>query len=147
MRNNRLGIAAFAVCAGLFALSGRASIIDGSSQSLSVKTATPGGDDVADARCALTNNKGTWYLTSPASVAVHRSYDDMNVTCSKAGYIANARSVSSATKGMTFGNILFGSLIGAAVDMGTGSAYDYPSPIIVQLQPVAIPGPRDVPTS
>jgi hypothetical protein len=35
--------------------------------------------------------------------------------------------------GLAFGNILFGGLIGAAVDVGTGAAYDYPSPIIVNL--------------
>jgi len=112
-----------------------------------VKTTTRGGDDVPDARCTLTNNKGTWYLATPGSVTVHRSYDDMNVTCSKAGYIANAGSVPSGTKGMAFGNLLFGGLIGAAVDMGTGSAYDYPSPITVWLQRAAVPGIRGAPIS
>jgi len=34
---------------------------------------------------------------------------------------------------MAFGNILAGGIIGAAVDVGTGSAYDYPPSIEVML--------------
>ena len=119
---------------GLVALSGCASIIDGSTQVVSVKTIAD-GTDVAGAACTLRNNKGEWYLTTPGTVSVHRSYDDINVKCAKDGYIANVGTVSSSTRGMTFGNILFGGLIGAGVDMGTGAAYDYPSPIVVQLHP------------
>ena len=40
-------------------LSGCASTIDGSSQSLSVKTVS-GTGDLAGAQCTLVNNKGTW---------------------------------------------------------------------------------------
>ncbi len=62
----------------------------------------------------------------------------MSVKCSKAGYVTNVTSVQSATEGMAFGNILFGGLIGAGVDMSTGAAYDYPNPITIELQPVVI---------
>jgi hypothetical protein len=34
---------------------------------------------------------------------------------------------------MAFGNILLGGVIGAAVDVGTGAAYDYPSLITVLM--------------
>ena len=129
----RLSLAIFLI--PLSALSACASIVDGSSQSLSVKTMS-GPSDVAGAQCSLTNDKGVWYVTSPGSVTVHRSYDPLNVKCEAPGYVSNAGSASSATKGIAFGNILFGGLIGAAVDVGTGAAYDYPSPIVVNLQPV-----------
>ncbi len=135
-----------AIAMGLLTLSGCASIVDGSSQSLSVKT-TSDGTDVADAQCTLTNNKGTWYLRTPGTVTVHRSYDDLNVACRKPGYVANVGSVPSSTRGMAFGNILFGGLIGAGVDMSTGAAYDYPSPIVVPLHPAATSGLPSVPTS
>lgn len=131
---------------GLISLGGCASIVDGSSQSLSVKTMT-NFDDVAGARCTLANSKGVWYVTTPGTVTVHRAYGDMNVNCSKPGYVANVSSVPSSTRGMAFGNILFGGLIGAGVDMGTGAAYDYPSPIIVPLQPAAAAGLGGPPTS
>jgi hypothetical protein len=110
-----------------------ASIIDGSSQSLSVKN----GSDVSGAQCELANNKGTWFVNTPGSVTVHRSYDELNVTCKEVGYTANVVPVKSTTKAMAAGNILFGGLIGVGVDVGTGAAYDYPGLITVPLQPVS----------
>jgi hypothetical protein len=118
----------------LAVLSGCASIVDGSSQSLSVKTAN-NGEDLPGSHCELSNNKGTWYVTTPGSVTIHRSYEDLNVKCEHDGYLATASTTSSSTKGVAFGNILFGGLIGTGVDMSTGAAYDYPSPIVVPLQP------------
>lgn len=130
----------------IMGLGGCASIVDGSSQSLSVKT-TSGATDVAGSQCSLTNNKGTWYITTPGSVTVHRSYDALNVKCDHKGYISNTVSTESATKGMAFGNILFGGIIGAGVDMSTGAAYDYPNPIIVPLTPGKVAGSEAAPTS
>lgn len=131
---------------GLVALAGCASIVDGSSQSLSIKTVS-NGVDITGSQCTLTNNKGEWYVTTPGSVTVHRSYDALNVKCLKDGYVANVGSVPSGTKGMAFGNILFGGIIGAGVDMSTGAAYDYPSPIIIQIQPAATTALKGTPTS
>jgi hypothetical protein len=55
------------------------------------------------------------------------------VRCEKAGFQPGITAAKSTTKGMAFGNILFGGLIGAAVDAGSGAAYDYPSLIDVEL--------------
>src|SRR5258708_3685243 len=55
---------------------------------------------VAQAACTLVNNKGTWYLTSPGTVAVHRSYQDLNVTCKKEGVDLGVVAVKSSTKAM-----------------------------------------------
>ena len=41
--------------------------------------------------------------------------------------------VKSGTKAMAFGNILFGGIIGAAVDTSTGAAYDYPDLITIVM--------------
>lgn len=131
---------------GLISLSGCASIVDGSNQSLSVKTMA-NATDLAGAQCTLKNSKGVWYVTTPGTVTVHRAYGDMNVDCLKPGYVANANAVPSSTRGMAFGNILFGGLIGAGVDMSTGAAYDYPNPIIVNLQPAAAATLERTPTS
>lgn len=40
---------------------------------------------------------------------------------------------ASKTKGMAFGNIVFGGVIGAGVDMADGAAYDYPNEINMNL--------------
>ena len=121
-----------ALLASALTVSACASIVDGSQQSLSVKTIGK-GHDVENASCQLTNNKGTWFANSPGSVTVHRSYDPLNVKCAKAGWPAGIVTVESHTKGMAFGNILAGGIIGGAVDMSTGAAYDYPSLITVEM--------------
>lgn len=123
-------------------LGGCASIVDGSNQSLSVDT-TSQGKELAGAECALTNDKGKWFVTTPGTVTVHRSYDAMNVKCTDAGYEPAIATSASSTKAMAFGNILFGGLIGAGVDISTGAAYDYPALITVPMmpEPAAMPTP------
>lgn len=116
----------------LIALTSCASIVDGSNQSLSVETISH-GREVAGANCTLKNDKGTWFVSTPGTVTVHRSYDDLNVKCTDAGYEPALITSASSTKGMAFGNILFGGLIGAGIDMSTGAAYDYPSLITVPM--------------
>lgn len=119
------------VSANLF-LSGCASIVNGQNQALSVET-KKNGAQVSGANCKLVNNKGTWYVTTPGSVTVHRSYQDLNVTCNKANHPTGATKVKSTTKPMAFGNVIFGGVIGAGVDVGTGAAYDYPSVLTVEM--------------
>ena len=115
------------------ALGGCASIVDGSTQTLSVQTIGNNGAAVDDAHCTLVNTKGTFFVTTPGTVAVHRDSANLNVKCAKEGMAPGLASVVSSTKGMAFGNILAGGIIGAAVDMGTGAAYDYPALITVQM--------------
>jgi len=108
-------------------VSGCASIVTGQNQTISVETV-----GVNDAKCSLANDEGTWFTTTPGSVTVKRSYSNLNVTCKK-DQLTGCTSVKSSTKGMAFGNILAGGIIGAAVDCGTGSAYDYPTVIKVDM--------------
>jgi hypothetical protein len=117
----------------VLALARCASIVDGSSQSLSVKTTSENGD-VTGASCQLDSNKGSWFVVTPGSVTVHRSADALNVKCTKDGYRAAVNAIPSTTKGMAFGNLLFGGLIGAGVDVSTGAAYDYPNLITIPMQ-------------
>jgi hypothetical protein len=111
---------------------GCASIVSGHNQSLSVTT-NQGGADVSGAKCTLSNDKGTWYLTTPGSVMVHRSFNELSVNCAHDAYEPGVTMVKSSTKGMAFGNILFGGVIGAGVDMSTGAAYDYPTLVAVSM--------------
>ena len=113
---------------------GCASIVDGTSQVLSVQTIAD-GQPVSGAQCSLKSNKGTWFVTTPGTVTVHRGYDRLHLKCDKSGYQPGMLAVASSTKGMAFGNLLFGGVIGAGVDMSTGAAYDYPKLITVPMQP------------
>jgi len=114
-------------------LSGCASIISGTNQPLSVQTRLTTGEEIIGANCKLENPKGTWFVTTPGTVTVHRAYDDLSINCTKAGEQPGIAAVKSSTKGMAFGNILFGGIIGGGIDAATGAAYDYPPLITIQM--------------
>ena len=63
------------------ALSGCATVIQGTTQSVSVNT-----PPVAGATCTLTSSEGTWYVTTPGSVTVHKTKNDLMAVCKKDGY-------------------------------------------------------------
>ncbi len=123
-----LRLLALAAIAPFF--TGCASIVSGQNQSLSVET-LQAGKPFSGAACKLDNDKGSWYVTTPGSVTVRRSMEAINLRCEKDGMEPGVAAVQSATKGMAFGNILFGGFIGAAVDVGSGAAYDYP--VLIQV--------------
>lgn len=110
----------------LATLSGCASITGTPMQSVSLQTREQSGTEVSGAACELSNNKGKWYVTTPGSVTIHRSNDDMQVICNKNGYEPGRATVVSETKGSMYGNIILGGGIGALVDHHNGSAYEYP---------------------
>lgn len=120
--------------------SGCASIVSGTSQSVSVVGKTAELEDIVGARCTLTNNKGEWYATTPGSVVVQRSFGEMAVNCIH-GTATGVTQAKSSTKPIAFGNILFGGLIGAGVDMANGAAYEYPTVITVPMIPTKAPAP------
>lgn len=125
-------LALIATLGGLGLLSGCASITGTTNQPVSVETRAQ-GKLVAGANCKLNNDKGAWFITSPGSTIIHRSAEDLAVRCEKEGMQPGIVNAKSATKGMMFGNILFGGIIGAAVDASSGAAFDYPSMLTVEM--------------
>jgi hypothetical protein len=121
------------ICAIGLLLQGCASIVSGSTQSLSVEAKSAEGAPVVGASCKMTNDKGTWFTSTPGSIALHRSADDLTVTCSKDLFAPGTSVVKLETKGMAAGNILFGGLIGVGIDVATGAAFDYPTLITVPM--------------
>ncbi|WP_139217284.1 hypothetical protein [Collimonas sp. OK607] len=53
--------------------------------------------------------------------------------CEKENIKPGLVNIKSSVKGMTFGNILVGGLIGVAVDQSSGAAFDYPAAIMVLM--------------
>jgi len=111
---------------------GCASIVSGTKQSITIETRYE-ASNIFDTMCEIFNNKGKWYVRTPGSVVVHRSYSPLHIKCTKNDTQPGMAVVHSKTKGMAFGNILFGGIIGAGVDMKTGAAYDYPNLISIQM--------------
>ena len=108
-------------------LTGCASITGSTTQNISVQARTPDGKELKEVQCDLINKRGTYFVTTPGTIVISRSNDDLHVTCRKDAFENGKASVVSDTKGSMFGNILFGGGIGAIVDHNTGSAYEYPN--------------------
>ena len=105
-------------------LSSCASITESKNQSMSVTTG-----DVTGAMCTLSNSKGSYYVTTPGSVMVRNACDQLAISCTKKGYVpANpaAGTIKDKAKSMAWGNIIFGGIIGIAVDRSTGAGCSYP---------------------
>ncbi|MBI4190811.1 MAG: SHOCT domain-containing protein [Betaproteobacteria bacterium] len=128
--SNKLFLAVVAIAA---LTNGCASITGTTNQSVSVQTREQSGGEVTGAACELTNNKGKWFVTTPGSVMIHRSNDDMQVLCNKTGFEPGRAAVVSETKASMFGNIIFGGGIGAIIDHNQGSAYEYPAFIQIMM--------------
>ena len=124
--------------------SGCASITGTKNQPVSV-TATHNGKPIDGADCVITNDKGTWYVKSPGSTVIQKSGADLVVTCNKDGIPTGSSTAKSSANGGVWGNILFGGIIGYAVDASTGAAFDYPTSLgvqmgqVLQLQPQTPP--------
>lgn len=117
-----------AVAALGVALSGCATIIKGTHQSISVNT-TP----VDGAKCTLVNSEGTYYVTTPGTVTVDKTKSDLQITCTKEGYADGHAVGVSHFNGTTAGNILLGGVIGLGVDAASGADNEYDNLITVPL--------------
>ncbi|MEN1728531.1 MAG: hypothetical protein AAGJ52_08820 [Pseudomonadota bacterium] len=114
----------------LLFLSGCASITTGQDQTLSIITPSCPG-----ATCELVNKDGTFFVNeTPGTVLVNRACGELSIRCSLEGHEDTLISVGSSVKAMTFGNIIFGGIIGVGVDAATGAACQYPSLIPVPME-------------
>jgi len=115
-------------------LSGCASIVTGTTQRINVSTPPTTG-----AVCTLASTEGRWTLTSPGSVTVSKSKNDIRVDCAKSGWQEGSGIIPSGCQGWTLGNLLIGGLLGIAIDAMTGAMHQYPSNFQVPMQPAAPP--------
>lgn len=126
---------------------GCAVITGGMTQDVSVKTQKD-AVEMAGADCVLTNSRGTYKVTTPGKVNVHRAKDDLSVQCSKTGEADAATAIkSSFRKGAMAGNIVMvgvGALLLEPIDTSTGAAYAYPDDITVSFgRPAALQSSSD----
>jgi len=123
-------------------LGGCATITTGSGQSLTVLT------DPAGAECKLDRKGQTLAVVNPTpgTVQIDKSKDAITIRCTKDGFMETAGTLDSEFQGMTFGNIIFGGIIGVAVDAGSGAMNEYPSSLTLTMVPEAFPNTaaRDV---
>jgi len=124
--NSKLVFSILLLCTGC------ASITGSKNQPVSVQ-ASHNGQVLDGIDCTLVNDKGVWYVKAPGSTVVQKSGQDLVVTCNKQGLPQGVATYASSANGGVWGNILFGGLIGFAVDASSGAAFDYPTSMGVQM--------------
>lgn len=134
-------LAAVAAAAAL-GLSGCASIVSGTTQSIVITTPPTTG-----ANCVLQSPSGSWTVTTPGSVALDKSKNDITIKCTKDGFQEAASVIPATFQGWTVGNILLGGLIGLGVDAATGALNEYPNAFEVPMTPMPGVTPDLAPTA
>lgn len=131
-------------------LSGCASVIKGSTQSINISTPPTTG-----AICNLSSAQGNWQVMSPGAVSVDKSKEDIQIRCAKPGWQEAALTIPSNFEGWTVGNILLGGVVGIGVDAATGAINEYPHTFQVPMMqatgmpaigtPMALTAPQPIP--
>lgn len=91
--------------------------------------------EIAGVGCTLNNDAGSWFVTTPGSVVVHKSTGDLAISCKKEA-LAGQQMLVSKSNGAVWGNIIAGGVIGYVVDRNTGAGFDYPNTITVALRKI-----------
>lgn len=123
-------IVAAATVLGL--LSGACStIVEGTDQSVTVIT------EPAGAECTLERNGVAIAVINPTpgTVQVDKSSDNIGILCTREEHQDSAGALSSTFESMTFGNILFGGIIGVAIDASSGAMNQYPDSVTIVMIP------------
>ena len=88
------------------------------------------------ARCELYGRHGyERIVTTPGAVTLHAKSAPITVVCRREGYKVGSAELRTTTDGWVLGNILFGGLIGMAVDSTSGAGKDYQEQLTIVLVP------------
>ena len=128
-------LAAAALAALVLLTTGCATITKGTSQTVTVDT------DPSGATCTLTRDAKTLAVVNPTpgSVSIGKSSTPITVVCKKVDFLDVAGTLTSQFQAMTFGNVLFGGLIGVAVDAASGATHEYDPIVTITMIPAQFP--------
>lgn len=117
----------------LASLAACASVVDGTTQNITVKT------DPAGASCELLRENLTVAVVNPTpgTVNVSKDADDITIVCDKEDFQTAKTTITSKFTGATFGNIILGGGIGILVDAASGANNRYPENVDMLMTPVS----------
>lgn len=115
--------------AGAVALSGCATFVDGTDQYITINSA-PG----YYAHCVLSRPGESFNVTTPGSIHIAKSQDDLSIRCHRPGYVDTVGTIPSDVDLWTVGNVLTGGVT-VAIDAWTGAMYEYPNAFDVPMSP------------
>jgi len=112
-----------------------ATMVNGTTQDLYVETQPEGASCKIDRQGATV---GTVNPT-PGKATIPRHKDNVVVSCSHDGFEQSNDVLAPSFSGATFGNLLFGGIVGAIIDSSSGANNKYPEKVTVILTPAAFP--------
>lgn len=125
----------------LLSIAGCATVVDGNEQLITVETQSA-GVPISGARCVLKNDQGQSRLTTPGTAWVRYDSSDLKISCKRPGFDAGDETAAAAMNAKVFGNLLIGGAIGFGLDIVGGTAYKYPSTVLVELVAMPASGPQ-----
>lgn len=87
------------------------------------------------ARCVLHGQDFKRVVNTPDSIALPAGAAPITVSCSADGFRPTTAVLDTKIDGWIFGNILFGGVIGLAMDAARGAGFKYPPKFSVVLEP------------
>lgn len=87
------------------------------------------------ARCTLEGKGLQRVVVTPVRVVLPKAASPVKVTCAAEGYRSSAHRLVTRIDNSIASNLLFGSSIGMVVDIMSGAAEQYPSRIMINLEP------------
>ena len=103
-------------------MAGCSSIADDDRQVMTVKTLP------SEAQRTLQNKEGEFVVgSSPETLTIETACEEVTIICKKDGYKDTSSSVQNSDRGIVWGNVILGGVIGYAVDSSSGAACHYPS--------------------
>ena len=125
------------VLSGSILMTGCASMIEGSTQSVAL-TPIKNGIINNKATCTASNKKGSWVTAGGGSVILKKASDDLQVRCvdNETNVVGMQTAPKSTKVGWAVANFFLWDFctISCLIDFGTGSIYEYPSQVQVQMQ-------------
>ena len=123
LRLPRLALAVSLICL----LSGCASLVNEDSQEVSVRLMC--GPKTLMATCHLQNDKGRWTLSTPGTIRVVNDISSLEITCRSEYVPSFTVSAMPMPSIALLGNLFFGGVVGAAVDVYNNTGMKYPENI------------------
>ncbi len=87
------------------------------------------------ARCELHGQDFKRVVNTPDSIHLPAEAAPITIACVADGYKTTTEPLDTKVDGWVFGNILFGGLIGLAIDSARGAGQEYPPHVMVALEP------------